>query len=91
MCTGMELLLGLGALGGAAASLFAPEPELDTAAADIPATDPGVARDSGATVRVGTNDAIEDEDPAAETGTEFVEERKQAQTITGLGKGGLAL
>lgn len=90
MCTGMELLLGLGALGGAAASLFAPEPELDTAAAEIPATDPGVARDSGATVRVGTNNESEDDAPDVE-GADFVEERKQAQTITGLGKGGLAL
>lgn len=90
MCTGMELALAFGGLAGAASSLFAPEPELDTAAADIPATDPGVARDSGATVRVGTNDERDDATPDVD-GTEFVEERKQAQTITGLGKGGLAL
>lgn len=84
-------MMGLGAIGGAAASLLAPEPELDTAAAEIPATPPDAARDSGATVRVGTANAVDDEEAQAVEGPDFVEERKQAQTITGLGRGGLAL
>lgn len=88
MCTGLELLLGLGALGGAAATLFQEEPSVPTP--EVPATTPDAARDAGATVRVGINED-EEEDEVSEDTEEFVPERKQAQTITGLGRGGLAL
>lgn len=88
MCTGLELLMGLGAVGGVAAQLMQKTPEVPEA--EVPATTPDAARDAGATVRVGINED-EEEDEVLEEADNFVPERKQAQTITGLGRGGLAI
>lgn len=90
MCTGLELLFGALAAGGAAAStLLAPEASVPEVP-DTPAMDADAARDSGATVRVGVRNE-DDGEILEEDTTEFVEQRKQAKTITGLGRGGLAL
>ncbi|QXP44068.1 hypothetical protein [Stappia phage SI01] len=88
MCTGAEIFFGLSALGGAASQLFggAPEPP----AIEQPAIAADAARDSGATVRVGVTDEVGEEDER-EGGITFAPQRTQAQTITGLGRGGLAL
>ena len=80
--------MGLGAVGGVAAQLFQKTPEVP--AAELPAVEADAARDAGATVRVGINED-EEEDVVTEEAAEFVPERKQAQTITGLGRGGLAI
>lgn len=86
---GIETIL-LGALGAAsvATSLFAKTPSVPKV--ETPATAADAARTSGATVRVGVR---EDDEQDAATGTEtnFVEQRKQAQTLNGLGRGGLAI
>lgn len=86
---GIETLL-LGALGAAsvASTLFASTPKVPQA--QTPATAADSARDAGATVRVGVRDEDDDgTDPMAEK--TFVEQRKTAQTINGLGRGGLAI
>lgn len=86
---GVETLL-LGALGAAsvASTLFADQPKVPKAV--MPGSDPGAAKESGATVRVGIRDEEDSLLPSAPE-TNFVEQRKTAQTITGLGRGGLAL
>lgn len=91
MCTGMEILAAVGAIGGAAATLFAPQPDVpEPAAQKVPASPAEAARESGATVRVGVRDEVNGDDVTTND-DEFVPQRKQAQTITGLGRGGLAL
>lgn len=82
------LLMGGLAAASVASTLFQSQPEVPKAA--VPAVAADAARDAGATVRVGVND----EDTAkadTEYGQPFVEQRKQAKTITGLGRGGLAI
>lgn len=83
------LLIGALAATSVASTLFQKQPEVPKA--EVPATAADAARTSGATVRVGVRDEVEDEDAPATDGGAFVEQRKQAQTITGLGRGGLAL
>ena len=86
---GIETLL-LGALGAAsvASTLFAPTPSVPQA--QVPATAADAARASGAKVQVGVRDETEDSENQPGQAT-FTEQRKQAQTITGLGRGGLAI
>lgn len=86
---GIETLLfaGLGA-ASVASSLFAKTPSIPKP--EIPATAADAARDSGATVRVGVRDEVK-EDNGTGTESTFVEKRKQTKTVTGLGRGGLAI
>ncbi|QWY83427.1 hypothetical protein [Rhizobium phage RHph_X3_9] len=88
MCTGLELLVGLGAAGSAAATLFAPQPKAPKV--QTPAVAPEAARNAGATVRVGVRDEVKEEEADGEAPV-FKEQRKQAQTLSGLGRGGLAI
>ena len=82
------LLLGGLAAASVASTLFAPTPSVPKVQQPAMAAD--AARDSGSTVRVGVRDETEETDPTMPEST-FVEQRKQAKTITGLGRGGLAL
>lgn len=83
------LLLGGLAAASVASTLFQEQPAAPPKAA-VPAVAADAARTAGATVRVGVND--EDKDKAdQEYAKPFVEQRKQAKTITGLGRGGLAI
>lgn len=86
---GIETLL-IGALGAAsvASTLFSSTPKAPTA--QTPATAADAARTAGATVRVGVRDEDEEKD-VSNPNTPFVEQRKTAQTINGLGRGGLAI
>jgi hypothetical protein len=82
------LLLGGLAAASVASTLFQSSPKVPKA--EVPAVAADAARDAGATVRVGVND-VDEEAGATGTSSGFVEQRKQAQTITGLGRGGLAI
>lgn len=86
---GIETIL-LGALGAAsvASTLFASSPSVPKV--EQPAGAAEAARDAGATVRVGVRDETEDSDDV-QSDTTFVEQRKTAQTLNGLGRGGLAI
>ncbi len=86
---GIETLL-LGALGAAsvASTLFASQPSVPQVQQPAGAAD--AARAAGATVRVGVRDETEESDSPQVT-TPFTEQRKRAQTINGLGRGGLAI
>ncbi|QOE32153.1 hypothetical protein CPT_Paso_036 [Rhizobium phage Paso] len=82
------LLLGGLAAASVASTLFAPQPTAPQVQQPAGAAD--AARASGATVRVGVRDETEESDTPQVT-TPFTEQRKRAQTINGLGRGGLAI
>lgn len=86
---GIETLL-LGALGAAsvASTLFATQASAPQVTPPAGAAD--AARAAGATVRVGVPDETKESDDQQVT-TPFTEQRKRAQTINGLGRGGLAI
>lgn len=90
MCTGLELLVGALGAASVASTLFTQQPSVPKVETPATAAAADAARDAGATVRVGVRDETEEgEDQEADT--TFVEQRKQAQTLTGLGRGGLAI
>ncbi|QIG67210.1 hypothetical protein [Rhizobium phage RHEph15] len=82
------LLLGGLAAASVASTLFQPQPSVPKA--QVPAVAADAARSSGATVQVGVQDEKK-EDGDTSYAKPFVEQRKQAKTITGLGRGGLAI
>lgn len=85
------MLLGAMAVGGAASTLFAPQPKVpEPKAQQVPALPADAARDSGATVRAGVTDELEDK-PLVGEDKKFTPTRKAGDVIGGLGAGGLRL
>lgn len=90
MCEPISLaMMALGAAGSAASALAKPKKPPPPVA---PATPAAPAKESGATVRIGDGSSLNTGDDNATTEVQFVERRKQAQALGGLGRsGGLGL